>query len=518
MNKVEDTQKLSIRERIALIVRGEIPVSRKTSGWRRPGDREESGLEYMDVDQLWNAIKHAEDGYTDDLFAIYRDVIANDAHIQAEFGKRKLAVLGDSINIAEADEDNPADKTSAEAIQKMFRGIRNRERKLAHMLDSTLWPVSVMEKVYRRSREPGLNYELADLIPVEADLLDFSEGKLRIHDSDPETGRKLQTTHACDPARYMVHRGHILSLPDEWGGPMRAILFWCLLSTMDRTWWANFLDKYGSPFMVGKYDQNDDASRSILSQAFSLSKKLGGLVVSKETDVELKEAARSDAGDAFEKFHNICQREKSKLILGQTLSAEAQPTGLGSGVANSQGEVREDIRKFDSILLGSTIKDQLFRQYLEINNIPGECPSATWGSDSPEELGAIGELLKKLKDSGLSITDEGLETLNKRLGFSVQKDQAAVAPGGMGRINSLRALTADPDELIVERGTADIAQAFRSDLAPVRQLIRRSQSPEDLESSLRTLFADWKPGKVETLVADALTAFAANGSASQPDT
>ena len=518
MNKIDQTQRLSLRERLSVMLGGEIPMSRRTANWRRPGDREESGLEYMDVDQLWNAIKHAEDGHTDELFAIYRDVVANDAHIQAEFGKRKLAVLGDSINIAAAEEDDPTDETAAQTIEQMFRSIRDRERKLSHLLESSLWPVAVLEKVYRRSRTPGLNYELADLVPLEADLLDFTQGKLRIHDSDPETGRKLQTTHTADPARYIIHRGHILSLPDEWGGPMRAILFWCLLSTMDRTWWANFLDKYGSPFMVGKYDQNDDASRGILSRAFSLSKRLGGLVVSKETDVELKEAARSDAGDAFEKFHSICQREKSKLILGQTLSAEAQPTGLGSGVANSQGEVREDIRKFDSILLGSTLKDQLFRQFLEINNIQGECPSATWGSDSTDELSAIGELLKKLKDSGLTITEEGLQNLNKRLGFSVQKDQLPTAPNGLGRINSLRALTADPDDLIVERGTADIAQAFRSDLAPVRQLLRSSQSSDDLEQSIRTLFADWTPGKVETLVADALTAFAANGAASQPDT
>lgn len=512
MKKVEKNKKLSVKERLKFVFKGEIPTDAKTSDFRRPGDREDSSLEYLSVDDLWDAIKKAEDGHVSELYAIYRDVIANDSHIQAEFSKRKLAVIGDTLNINPATEDDKADEESAESVRSMVKSVRGWERKLAHLMESTLYPVSVLEKVYRPSRQAGLNYEVAELVPVEHDLQDYTTGRLRIHDMDPETGRKLQTTHECDTNRYIVHRGHILSLPDQWGGPMRSILFWCLLSTMDRTWWANFLDKYGSPFPVGKYDQNDDASRSVLMSAFATAKKLGGLVISKETDVELKEAARSDAGDAFEKFHTICQREKSKLILGQTLSAEAQSTGLGSGVANAQGEVREDIRKFDSILLGATLKDDFFRQYLQINAAAGAVPTATWGSDSTAELTAVGSLIKSLKDGGLEITDEGIDTLNKRLGFPVQR---AGSPAPV--IKSLRALTADPDDQIVESGTADIAQAFRSDLAPVRQLIRSSTSANDLEQSLRTLFADWKPGKVEVLVADALTAFAANGSSSQPD-
>lgn len=516
MNKVPDTQKLTLQERLKLIFKGEIPLARRTIRHRALGDRTESGLEYIDIDQLWNAIKNAERGQVDDLFAIYRDVIANDSQIQAEFGKRKIAVLGDPLNIKEAIEDNEIDRAAADQVEAMINGVKGFERSLAHLMDSVLWPVSLLEKVYRKSSTPGLNYELAELVPVDHDLLDFTNGRLMVRDSDRNTGRRLQTMHEPDPSRYIIHRGHILSLPDEWGGPMRSILFWCLLSNMDRTWWSNFLDKYGSPFLVGRYDMNDDSSRSILFSAFDAAKKIGGLVISKQTEVELKEAARSDAGDAFEKFHSICQREKSKLILGQTLSSDAQSTGLGSGVAKGQSEVREDIRKFDSTLLGATLKDGLFRQFIEINNIAGGVPSITWGSDSVEELKAVGELLQNLKNSGLTISDDGLLTLNKRLGFTVEKTPSAPPPSNPLEFKSFRALTSDPDQLIVESSSADLTQAFRSDLAPVRQLIRTSTSPQDLEEKLRALYADWKPGKVETLLSDALTAFAANGAASTP--
>ena len=490
MKKVENTQKLSVKQRLKFLIKGEIPTGQKTTGWRRHGDRPESNLEYLDVDGLWDAIKHAERGQTDDLFAIYRDVIANDSHIQAEFSKRKIAVLGDTLNISEATEDDDLDKAAATSIEKMLHNIKGWERFLAHLMDSVLFPVAVAEKVFRPSQEPGVNYEIAELVAVEHDLLDYTTGRLMIRDTDKETGTRLQTFHEPDPKRYIIHRGHLLSLPDQWGGPMRSILFWCLLSTMDRTWWANFLDKYGTPFPVGKYDQNDDNSRGILMTAFSTAKKVGGLVVSKDTEVELIEAAKSDSGDAYEKFLSICQREKSKLILGQTLSAEAQPTGLGSGVAKGQSDVREDIRKFDSVLLGSTLKDQLFGQLMQINNMQGNCPTAVWGSDTTEELQAVGELIQHLKTGGLIITDEGIHTLNKRLGFSVQRS-AEIPATPVNPLSSIKVLSSDPDDLIVENSSADLAQAFRGDLAPVRQLIRNSESPDKLEQALRSLFSDW---------------------------
>ena len=66
----------------------------------------------------------------------------------------------------------------------------------------------------------------------------------------------------------------LTSVPDNWGGPMRSIIFWWLLGHMGRDWWARYLDKYGSPFVVGKYDQgmsgtDTSAPSNISFQGFS---------------------------------------------------------------------------------------------------------------------------------------------------------------------------------------------------------------------------------------------------------
>jgi hypothetical protein len=273
-----------------------------------------------------------------------------------------------------------------------------------------------------------IRYELAELVPVPHELLDFRNGRLQIRCTGAD-GRPTSEVVDLDPARYIVHRGHTLTMPDSWGGPLRSLVFWWLLGTMSREWWSRFLDKYGMPFLVGKYDQADDASRTIMERAFSLATKLGGLVVSRETEVEIKQAAASDAGDAFEKFHRISNEEISKLILGQTLSSDAKGNGLSDGGASDQGEIRQDKRRFDARRLGATFTFQLFEQILRINGIPGRAPMAMWGAVSVAEMKAYADVIQSLRQGGLRVGDSALEVLSDLMGMAIERDPAPQAPG-----------------------------------------------------------------------------------------
>lgn len=390
----------------------------------------------MDVDRLHSILRSAESGDTRDLFSLYRDIVLSDAHLQGEFSKRKLAVLGDAMSFQPFDATVSADADAAIAVRAMVSACKSWRIGCAHLLDASLYPVALVEKVFAADQTPApgdtgrsLPFRLSRLVPVPHYLLDFTQGVMRVYDVNPTSGEILSTSHLPDPTRYIVHRGHVLSTPDNWGGPMRSILFWWLLSAMDREWWARFLDRYGSPFMVGTYDRGDKDSRSVLERAFALSVKLGGLVVADGTRVEIKETAAASTGEAYERFLSICQREKSKLILGQTLSAEAQPTGLGSGVSQQQETVRQDIRKFDAMMLSETLRDQLVSQYMQINSLPGSTPTIVWGSDSTDESRATIDLLKSIRETDVELTDEGLATVSSRTGLQLRRRAAGGLPG-----------------------------------------------------------------------------------------
>lgn len=376
----------------------------------------------MDAGRILAIVSEAEAGQTRDLFALYRDVILVDSHIQSEWTKRKLAVLGDTLSVLPFDKKNPSDVKTAEAVNEAIAGCKAFRMACSHMMDSSLYPISIVEKVYAPVQR---GYAIANLVPVPYHLLDWTAGKLQIFDVDPVSGYVLSTKHDPDPSRYIVHKGNLLTAPENWGGPMRSILFWWLLSAMSREWWARFLDRYGSPFLVGKFA--DSEGKNLLERAFSLATRLGGIVCSRETSIEIQKVSSSDSGDAYEKFLSICQREKSKLIIGQTLSAEAQPTGLGSGVSSLQGAVRDDIRKFDALMLSDTLIHQLVTQFCQINNLPGRVPKIGWGSQSNDELKVTGALMQSLALANLELTDSGITQLSDSLGLSLQR--RAAVPG-----------------------------------------------------------------------------------------
>jgi phage gp29-like protein len=375
--------------------------------------------QHLDVDRVFHVTQAAESGHVRELFSLYRDVIISDSHTQGEIAKRKLAVMGDRWTIHAWDKKQEADKKAADAIEDLIHNCRTWKVACIHLLDATLYPVAVVEKVFRPA---AAGYQLQTLVPVPHHLLDYSSGRMMISDVDPQSGTILSTSREPDPERYIIHRGHLLTTPDNWGGPMRSILYWWLLGNMSRDWWARFLDRYGSPFIVGHYPTGDDKSRNVLRNAFSLATKLGGLVVTDKTRVEIQQAATASTGDAYDKFITVCNREKSKLILGQTLSADSQPTGLGSGVANMQEGVRQDIRMWDAASLSDTLRLQLFSQYLQINGSNATTPTITWGSISNAELKGKADLLASLKQAGLRPTDDEIGILSEEIGMSLERD------------------------------------------------------------------------------------------------
>lgn len=474
----------------------------------------------LDVDRMHTILRQAESGETQDLFAVYRDLIAADNHSQAELFKRKLAMLGDLPNIQPVDPDNPDDVAAADACKNLIDNYDGWIQACGHLLDSVLWPVSLLEKVYAPSRGLG-RYEMAKLVPVPYSLLDFTTGRMRIADCDPDTGSRTGSFHDPDPTRYIIHRGHLLSSPDNWGGPMRSVLFWWLFGAMSRDWWARFLERYGAPFLVGKYDSTDDASRLSLASAFQEATRIWGIVISKETEVDIKQAAASQSADAYDRFLGICQREKSKIIIGQSLSSTPDATGMNSGVANLQGEVRQDIRSFDSVLLGLTIRGGLFRQYLSINGLTGRPPRLTWGAETYADAERLSTILANLSTAGLEVADQDIPSLSSKLGFAVRRKAFVAAPAGPTTFSSsgrpdIRDRVAEAhraNNAIAAGAARDLASSFRGEYEPIARAIRESTSADDLEARLKELTKSWRPGRSAAVMAEALEAFAANGAA-----
>ena len=470
--------------------------------------------------RVLDILAQAEAGDTRELFALYRDMIASDTQIQSDFVKRKAAVLGDAMNLTPFDKNNPADVKTKELcwrlLDKPFFS-----KAVAHLLDATLYPVSLLEKVYAPGDASA--FDVANLLPVPYQLLDLSKSAVRVFDVD-DAGRVLNTSHDAEPTRYILHRGHVMPTPDAWGGPARSLLFWWLLRSMSRQWWSQFLERYGQPFLKGKYATKDD--RAVLERAFRLAQKLGGIVTSAKTETEIVQAANT-SGDHYKSFIECCNLEISKLIVGQTLSSTPAATGLGSGVADLQGQVRGDLRRMDIQLLSNTLRGQLFAPFCAINNHPGAAPLLLFGSQTSEQALALITTVKELAAAGYEPDDDGEQLLAERVGFGIRRRSApgfglstsvpsvssvpfvSSPPHTMPRPPSRR-IPAPPDH-IADHHAAALAAAFSGQLRPIADAIRASTSPDDCLRRVSALAVQLDPTHAGDIIAQAFAAYAAAG-------
>lgn len=463
-----------------------------------------SELRNLDAGYLLDVIEEAQGGNTYNLLAVYRDLISSDNQVMAEFEKRKGSVLGDTISIQPWDKKNPYDIAASELCSDVLLNPAF-ETMRAWLLNSALYPVAVVEKVF----QPTLRgFKIKDLRPVPYRLLDYREGELRIYDTD-ERGNVLATTHSVDPARYIVHRSHTLPVPDNWGGPFRSILFWVLLRTMDRQWWADLLERFGTPFMKGKYKDAD--GKRVLEAAFKLAVRLGGIVVSQGTEVEIVQAAAGDSTSSHHMFLDVCNKEISKLIVGQTLSSTADPTGIGGGASGLQSEVREDIRKSDARLLSATIRHQLFAQLVAANGLSGNAPIIMFGADSASEINSLVGGVKALYEAGLEPDDDGLSVIQERVGYGIRRRQSAPA---MMPFNAYPLSAAQPPP--PERSKTDrLADVHAARDAALAEIVRTSKSSAEAIRRIKSSLENNPSDDASEILAEAMDDYAARALKSQ---
>lgn len=514
--------------------------SRKNLSNIGPDQKFPSITDTLTAMEVSSIVKQAESKQPQRLFRIYTDMLLRDDHILAELGKRIIAVAGED-DVLTAVDDSP----EAQLMLRRFKtliddlGIKFIDLK-KDLLLSALYPVCVEEIIYQPSKREGWYYTIGDFNYIDPTALKFdSPGrKMTILVGDelnPEEVEPKEGTH-------IVHRSNVLSaFPDYLGGPGRTILFWWLFKTMDRSWWVDFLERFGQPFLVGKYDPGTPEEKYTLANAFSAARRFFGIAISKDTEVRVEQISTANA-DAFKVFTEFANAQISKVIVGQTLSSTAQSTGLGNGQADMQENVRQDFRKFDALLLSFTIRDQVFRPLCRLNGWPEDlAPYYSAGKGDTEEAKRVmSGFLKMLPAAGLEITDEAIPNISEIFGVPVQRKVSSSSGFGFplsslmdktiplsagaskkqGEIPGVRkksdqAMTAN--EKICAASLSPFKDALGEQYKPILQALSASASRAEFITRLKEFSITPNPEAVAALE-QAITSASANGILrSQPD-
>lgn len=374
----------------------------------------------LTADDVYDAIQLAEAGDTTRLMPLYDQMVNENSHLQTEFTKRKLSVLGDRLTVLPATED-PGDVAAAKWVEQALGDCPSLLDAEIALMDSTLYPVSVCQMWH----VPGTNGRRYDvcLSRVDPELFDFSKGDFRVFDT--ANGMRMGSSHPVADGDYVVHRGHLLTSPDCYGGPMRSLMGWHLLANATPEWWGRFLERLGAPFLVGHISNDDDGERDKVEAAFSQALRLFGIVVSEGTRIEMLQAQSSQTGEAHQMLHDKSCREISKLIIGQTSSSDVQSTGSLSNSNEAHSQVRSDFRDWDDFRLCETLLRQVVIPLMRINGVLGRPPLLQHGAPDTKEADLSADILRSLSTAGLELTDDGVGLLSKRIGLPLQRIKAA---------------------------------------------------------------------------------------------
>jgi phage gp29-like protein len=193
----------------------------------------------------------------------------------------------------------------------------------------------------------------------------------RFFEYDQMTGEQLLLRGGEDGAgglstplpqwKFIVHQSSAKSGLPIRGGLARIVAWYYLFANFTLKDWMTFLEVYGLPLRVGKY-QNGTSEDDIqlLARAVAQIGSDAGCVIPQSMMMEFITGSGGTANpDMFKTMLTYVDDAVSKVVLGQTSSSDAKAGGLGSGQANLHGDVRDDIADADAMELSATLTRDL---------------------------------------------------------------------------------------------------------------------------------------------------------------
>ncbi|SDI53418.1 DUF935 domain-containing protein [Propionivibrio dicarboxylicus] len=351
--------------------------------------------------RLANTLRAADNG---DLFAQHRlfsDMEERDAHIAAEMGKRKLAPLSLDWTIVPPRNASAAEKAHTEwLLEVLTDAVDPIEDLMIALMDGVGHGFAPVELEWRSEGSEWLPAYFPR--PQEWFQLDQARRNIRLRDMSVD-GAPLAPfgwvfhTHGKAKTGYQGRLG------------LHRTLSWSFLYKSYAIGdFAELLETFGLPIITGKYyaGANDEEKASLLRAVVALGHDARAIMPA-DMQIEIEKVTAGGDSSGHLSLVDWCERSQSKVILGQTMSAESKSSGIGSGNADLHREVRRDILVADVREIAGTITRDLLYPLIALNrgNIDGlrRCPRLVFDTGEPEDIKLLAESLPPLVNIGMQI-------------------------------------------------------------------------------------------------------------------
>lgn len=167
------------------------------------------------------------------------------------------------------------------------------------------------------------------------------------------------------------------------GEPWKLGLFlqctpYALFKRGDMSDWAQFIEIFGQPMRIGKYDAYDPTVRGQLKRAMDEMGSSFSAMIPKQAEFEILDGKQTNAnGDLQAKFREACNEEMSVVILGNT-ETTSKASGSGYAIAKEHGKQQMEITRRDMSYVLQKLNSPQFKAILQSYGYPVASGHFAW--------------------------------------------------------------------------------------------------------------------------------------------
>ena len=267
---------------------------------------------------------------------LFLDMEERDPHLHAEMSKRKRAVIGLPRKVLPPTNATDQENAIADKLNDIITNISGFDDLLLNLLDAIGHGFSCVEITWEYKNGIWQPQKFDHRPPYWFQLDIETRTQIRLRDMSAN-GADLW------PFGWIIHTHAAKSGEIARAGLYRILAWPWLMKQYSLRDLAEYLEIYGLPVKIGKYPRSapDDDKDNLYRALQQLGRNVAGIMPDDMSIDFLKESLGS--ADPFMRMVEYCDTAITLAILGQTLSTSARSTGLGSGVAVLQGDVRHDL-------------------------------------------------------------------------------------------------------------------------------------------------------------------------------
>lgn len=324
---------------------------------------------------------------------VLSDLTADDQVCMA-MQSRKLRVLNEqsydfSPGQAKGKEPTPQASRLCDALAGDMESIRLRDV-FSCVLDAPFYGFVPLELLWRPE---GGRYRLADIVAKPQHWFAFD-------DNNRPVFRGEVWAHSAPLPRYkFVLARHFPTYENPYGLRLLSRCLWPVAFKRGGIeFLTRFLEKYGMPWILATAARGADrAERQRMAGDLAAMVQDAVAVLPNGAEAELVTAS-GKSGDQHENYLRRWDKAISKVLMGQTLTAEMDGTGSRAAAETHYG-VSEDMADADKFLVADAM-NQVGLIYRDVNAEPGVM-APVFGYEEPEDFVAQADLDTKLHGVGV---------------------------------------------------------------------------------------------------------------------